>query len=228
MSTAASPTPESQDRFSRLPRWSAALLLCVIALVAYIGTLQFNFIYDDHWQIEQNPWIQHWSDAGHYFTGNLWAHAGGQGFFYRPLFACFWILLFQIFGVKAWGWHLANVLLHVLDSVLVLQLARRLLKSLYAAWLAALLFALHPVHVEVVSWVAASGDLWLVCFVVSALLCHLRAQEESQSSLRWKFASWFFFACAMLMKEPGITLAGMVAMQLWLTSSSDRTTSSLA
>jgi len=77
----------------------------------------------------------------------------------------YWSVLFHLFQLKAWGWHLASVMLHGVASWLTLLTARRVLRHEAAAWIAAFLFALHPVHVEK-PWRGspASNDLLMTIF----------------------------------------------------------------
>src|SRR6266481_9842930 len=107
--------PEGDNSFARLTprqvRWMEVLFLLLAVALAYGGTLQFKFIYDDHLQIEQNESLKQWSSVSMYFTGNLWQHAGSHSLYYRPVFGAFWILLYHLFGTAAWGWHLASVVL---------------------------------------------------------------------------------------------------------------------
>jgi len=198
---------------------SRIFLLCLLALtvVVYVGTLQFGFIYDDHQVLEQNPMVTSWGNLVANFTDNLWAFAGIKSAYYRPVFADLWIVLYHLFGLNPIGWHLVNVLLHASVTTLVYFLARRLLAKEVqsAAWMAALLFALHPVHVETVSWVAASCDLLMTMFAVSALICFLRSEDGPSSSWKWKILGAICFSLSMLSKEPGITTAGMAALLIW-------------
>src|SRR6266481_2851210 len=194
----------------------ATIVVILAAFISYFGTLQFDFISDDHSVIEHNQYLQHWSNLKIFITGNIWAFAGTASYYYRPVFAFLWFMLFQIFGTKAWGWHLASVLLHTCSTVLCLNLARKLLRNDQAAVMAALLFALHPVHVEAVSWVSASNDPLMTLFGLSAILCYIQARE--QASGFWRIGSLIFYMLAMLTKEPGITVIGMVAGYEWFCS----------
>jgi|GEM_PF-5179456 len=195
--------------------WLEVLFLLVAVALAYGSTLQFQFIYDDHRVIEQNAMLKHASSMAHYFTGDLWQQSGSFSLYYRPIFAANWFLLYRIFGTAPWGWHLDNILLHAINVLLVFALARKMLKHGPAAWLAALLFALHPVHVEAVSWVSASCDMLMTGFALAALLCYLKSKDEPTTALRWNIASYALFLLCMGSKEPGITVLAMVGAYEW-------------
>jgi len=199
--------------------WVEVVFLLIAVVVAYGGTVQFQFIHDDHFVIEQNASLrQNISSVAMYYTGNLWQSSGAASLYYRPVFATNWFILYRIFGVAPWGWHLENVILHAINVLLLFALARKILDHGPAAWLTALLFALHPVHVEAVSWVSANCDMLMTGFGLAALICHLKSKDEPSTALRWKIASYVFFLLSMGSKEPGITVLGMVGIYEWFTT----------
>src|SRR5216684_7840806 len=118
---------------------AVALLLTV---VAYIGTLRFDFVFDDVPQIVENAQLRSWHSVPGFFSHHLWAEVAPNqtGNFYRPLFL-FWLLLnFKLFGLHPVGWHTATIAMHALVTWLVFRLARRVLNDDVPASVAALLF----------------------------------------------------------------------------------------
>ncbi|KAK3927728.1 Protein O-mannosyl-transferase TMTC2 [Frankliniella fusca] len=121
-----------------------------------------------------SPWLSAFSND---FWGTPLTHSGSHGS-YRPLT----VLSLRLNALLAggalqdspWGFHAGNVLLHVAASLLVLALGRRLLGSPWAAAVAALLFAAHPVHCEAVAGVVGRADLLCAVFSLVSLLAYLR------------------------------------------------------
>lgn len=124
--------------------------------------------------------------------------------FFRPVVQWLWLNDFIMWGTSAFGYHLTNILLHILNSFLVYLLARQILKHDWGALAAALLFALHPIHVDSVAWIADRTDVLSTLFYfLSALFFVLYRQNA-----RGLFAavSLVAFALAIGTKENTVAL----------------------
>jgi len=110
----------------------------------------------------------------------------------------------QLFGLRPGPHHLTNVWLHVFDTLLLFAALRRLNSSVSVSFFVAGLFALHPLHVESVGWVAERKDVLYGFFWLWALLSHIRFRERGAYS--WYMASLLFFCCALMSKPTAITL----------------------
>src|SRR5207237_8531225 len=95
---------------------------------------------------------------------------------YLPLHLFSYMVDHALWGMRASGYHLSSVLLHGLNAVLCLAVVRRLSRSLAIGFLAALLFALHPSHVEAVAWVSSRKEVLSTTFLLLSLLFYLRAR----------------------------------------------------
>jgi len=120
---------DPQTSILQSPRFLLAIAL-VLTLLSYIAICRFDFVYDDHQQIEANPAIRTWERLPSYFTSHLWANAANQqsSNYYRPLFLVWLRLNYLVFGTHAAGWHATSLLLHLLATFLVYVAARNLLK----------------------------------------------------------------------------------------------------
>jgi Tfp pilus assembly protein PilF len=124
-----------------------------------------------------------------------------------------------LFGQRAWGFHLVNVLLHGSASVLVLLVGFQWFGSRKnIALIAGLLFAAHPVHVEVVAWVSGRSDLLLGLFLLLALLGD--CQWGITRKARWQVLSLTAFGCALFSKEAAAVFPLLVATRALLNPSS--------
>src|SRR6266478_971123 len=126
--------------------WTA----CAIACVIYIPSLFSEFIRDDPWQIVKNPQIQSWDYLPRLFASHVWSQSGTEYavHFYRPLFSLWMLSVDTIGGLSPVWWHFSSMLLYALTTLLVYRLCEKLLESRVAAFLAALVFAVHPIHVD--------------------------------------------------------------------------------
>ena len=204
----------SLAELTRLP-WVVELLLAAGTFLLFCGTLAFKFVYDDRMQILENVSIRQWSYVPQYFTKNVWAMIDPHilANYYRPLFLLWLRINYALFGSNATGWHALSVALHVIVVVQVFWLGKRLLQSEWAAASAAALFAVHPVHIESVTWVSGATDPMLAVFVLASTLAFLRYIDESESghSGKWAYAaSLVFFGLALLSKEVAIMLPLML------------------
>lgn len=189
------------------------ILLC---LVSFGNTLFMDFVYDDIDYICNNESIQDFRKIPQLFTQNL--SLGIKGVppepYYRPVSSVTTIIDFQLWGAWPAGHHLTNVLLHMAACILVYLTILRLLSDDRAALAASLLFAVHPVHCEAVTWVSARTDITPTIFILAAFLSHLRAAEKSP--LRNISAGIFFTFCALLSKETGVLVPVLILVyEVW-------------
>src|SRR5205814_5230371 len=137
--------------------------------------------------------------------------------YYRPLFVLWSILNFKIFGLHAWGWHLATVLLHLAATCTVYFFARALKLEHWTACLSAFLFGLHPIHSEGAAWISAGSDSLVTLLYMLAFIGFLKSREQDIGHKRlWQIASYFFLLCALFTKEMAVTFPLLVTLYVWL------------
>ncbi len=132
---------------------------------------------------------------------------------YRPLTTASYALDYAIGELAPAGYHVVNVLLHALAALLVLALAMDLALPPRAATLAAVLFAVHPIHVEVVANVAGRKDSLTTVFALAALLLHASALRRGRLTLLAAGAAPVALAAAMFSKETGVVTIGLIAVR---------------
>jgi len=190
--------------------WGAGAALA--AAIAFAGALGGDFVYDDLRQIVANPLIQTPGRVGEALASDVWAFmsttdAPGSNY-WRPAFVAWMVLNHRLFGLDPGGWHLANLLLHALVTALAFGFLRQLRLDARVAASVALLFAVHPVHVESVAWVAGSPDLLLSAGALSCLWMVLSALERPAW---WKWAlAGAGAVVAVGSKEVGVVLPALV------------------
>lgn len=187
--------------------FGAALLLATC--VAYLPAMQGGFLWDDD----------------DYVTGNhlLTAPDGLQRIWfslesrsqYFPLTYTVLRLEHALWGLNPLGYHIVNLLFHAANALLVWQLLRRL--SVPAAWLAAAIFALHPVHVESVAWISEFKNVLSLFFFLLACGAWLRFLERPHPTGRWWYGGAIaFYALALFAKTTACTLPAVLLLVLWL------------
>jgi protein O-mannosyl-transferase len=196
------------------PNLPQIMLTVVLAstFVAYIATLWYPFVLDDVLQIVQNPFINSWTQVPGYFSSYIWnkgwATAGGAASFYRPVFFIWLLLNRTLFGLHAWGWHLTAILAHLGATFLVYRLALKLSKDRWIPLIAALIFGLHPVHVEAVVWISGATEPVLSLLFLGSLLALINYRERTDA--RFFALSLGLFLLALFSKETALALPGVV------------------
>lgn len=201
--------PSLQDaRAERREAWLVAGL-CLAALLPYLNILANEFVYDDEAQILQNPYVHSWHFVRQIFTTNVWSFMGAAGTtnYYRPLMTSSYLLTWKLLGPLPIAFHIVNLAWHLAAVLLAYFCAKRLFGDLRVAGMAALLFALHPVHTEAVAWAAALPDLQVTVFCLLALLVY----SAPGPFTRGRAAGFcVLFALALLSKEPALMLAPLL------------------
>ena len=190
-------------------------LLLVCAFLVYSNSLLFGFVYDDHFQIDGNPYVHSFRYIGRIFTTTVWSFQGleGQTNYYRPLMTFGYLLCDRVFQSFPMGFHLVNLLLNCTVVWLVFVVCAALFADETVALAAAALFALHPIHSEVVAWIAAVTELQLAVFYLLGFLLFLRAgQEGGKPRLVRSALMCASFVLALLSKEQAITLPLMATI----------------
>jgi protein O-mannosyl-transferase len=186
----------------------------VLAFIVYANTLLNGFVYDDHHQVEENPYAQSVQYVGKIFTGTVWSFQGEEGKtnYYRPLMTFGFLLCNKAFQALPYGFHLVNILLNCAAVWLVFLLCSNLYGDETVAAFAAIVFALHPIHTEVVAWIAAVTELELAVFYLAAFLLFLRLDSARVHKLRAQALLCISFVMALLSKEQAMTLLPLAAL----------------
>lgn len=215
--------PLSEDH-NRDIRYAAIIAAAAVAVFA--NSLWGDFVYDDVRQIVQNPLIQRSELYGKALMSDVWAFKGdgsqAASNYWRPVFTAWSIINFRLFGASPFGWHLTNLLLHIGASLLAYFAMMRWAVPRSAAFWIALIFAVHPVHVESVAWVSGSPDLLMAVSLLGSflLLERLGVDPERNSYLRL-VGSVLLFVLALGSKEVAVAAIPVHAFLLFARRSED-------
>lgn len=190
----------------------AICLIVVLAIVTFLNSLGGGFVFDDQRLIVENPAIRRFTDIPRLFSLPYWADQGMDRL-YRPVVMVTYALNYAIGGLNPFGYHLVNVLLHAGNSALVYLLLRSLFQSSVLAFLAAGVFAVHPVHTEAVANVAGRADLLASVGFLGGLLLALKADGATGwCRAGYRAGSVGAFAAALLSKEHAVMLLGVLVL----------------
>jgi protein O-mannosyl-transferase len=193
---------------SHVARWQTALVVGVTSVV-YLNSFRNQFLWDDLYLIVDNPSIKHWSRAPGLFLTELFPHGILSGY-YRPLQALTYLIDYSIWGLDPLGFHVTNVILHAGVALLLQRLVALLLRDTTAGLVAALLFAVHPIHTEAVTYVAGRSDPLSALFMLAALFWFARDPWLSLSGTR--ILSLLAFFLALLAREAAVVLIPLLVL----------------
>lgn len=185
-----------------------ALLLCLVSWLAFGPALEGELVYDDHYIVAQNPQIAEWSGVWTSFTSSYWEFLDestrDRVGYYRPLSGVLLTICYQLGGTDPAIYHWLNLILHIAACVAAWRLGARLFRSQEIGFAAALLFAVHPVHVESVAWISALHDPLYALFGFVALERFLAWRESGAIGMPW--TAGLAFLGALLSKDAAIAL----------------------
>ncbi|MEN6422861.1 MAG: tetratricopeptide repeat protein [Smithella sp.] len=187
------------------------VVLTIVTLAVFWQVNQFDFVnIDDGVYVTENSHLQ----SGLTLDGFRWAFTTTYAEFWHPLTWLSLMLDYQLFGLNAGGYHMTNLILHILSTLLLFWLFNRMTGALWPSAFVAAFFALHPLHVESVAWIAERKDVLSAFFWMLTLCLYVYYTEKPVIS-RY-FLVLFFFACALMSKSIVVTLPViMILLDYW-------------
>jgi tetratricopeptide (TPR) repeat protein len=193
--------------------------ILLVAILSYANSIDAPFVFDDHVLVESSDYV-HGPDPWVAFRIGFWEHTGrgaAEGTnYYRPLQQLTYALDQRLGDGSPIAFHASNVAWHLLACLLVYFLGRALFRDEGPVFLATLLFAVHPIHTEAVSWIASRGDTMTTAGCCAALLAFihgLAAPRPGKRATLLALAALFWLG-ALLSKENALTFPAVVA--LWI------------
>ncbi|MBI5191146.1 MAG: tetratricopeptide repeat protein [Nitrospirae bacterium] len=184
----------------------AALFIAVLA--SYFNALSNTFAWDDIYLVTNNPLTLGWDRLRDIFSSGYWYALGKTGGLYRPLTILSFMAERSIGGTNPLVYHLNNVLLHAMCTLLVYFVLSELLPQGRAAFFGALIFAAHPGHSEAVAWVSGRAELLGSAFVLAGFLVYIRHDERP-----WRFVVMpVLFLLGLLSKETAAVLPLLILL----------------
>ena len=212
---------QATGAWARLAGWVAArpaILVAAVAIACQANTFANQPVLDDGWVIFQNPVVTGFDVRRALFSGYEAGGSPTNAGLWRPLTTLSYAASYAAFGRAVFGYHAVNAVLHALVAVLVLALARRVVAAVAparageAALVAALLFAVHPAHVEAVAGLVGRAELLAALWTVMALLL-----AATRATAPWRMpAALAAAALGVLSKENAAVLPLLFLLVAWL------------
>jgi protein O-mannosyl-transferase len=187
-------------------KWSI-LLLAVVGFCLYFNSLGNGFVWDDKYLIEDNEFIRDFSHIQGIFTHHLFYFSRLPVMhYYRPLQTLTYLLDYQVWKLNPLGYHLVNVSLHVFNAILMFYLVTLVSGRRKLAFLASLIFLIHPLHNAAVAYVSGRADLLVTALMLSSLIFFVKFVISGQSQFGFYSGALILFFIALLTKEISLLL----------------------
>lgn len=195
----------------RCRHFGIAAFLIAIVLVAYLPAMKAGFIWDDDAYVTANPLIT--APDG---LGRIWFSTDHPSQYFPMVYTVF-RLEHKLWQFNPAGYHLVNIILHIINMLLLWQLLSRM--KIPGAWLAAAMFGLHPVQVESVAWVTELKNVLMTVFFLLSVLAWLefvRRSEQADRAWRLYILSLVLYVFALLSKTTAVTLPVALVLVPWV------------
>jgi hypothetical protein len=212
--TVLNETPPAAFIFFQKP-FLPLLFIVLAAILSDLNSWGHQFVVDDIAFILQNNLLNSPRQALQILVSPLVPDAASLGFMamYRPLTALSFGMNLWISGPNPDSFHLVNRLLHILICLLIYWIVRRLLpRSLFTALVTSLLFAVHPLQTEAITYIDGRADAMALFFFLLAWLCFLRLRSADKVSTREYIFSVLGYCMALLSKENAVTWLGVILL----------------
>jgi tetratricopeptide (TPR) repeat protein len=177
------------------------VFLAVITWLVFGQTRHHEFVnYDDQTYVFENPAVA----SGLTFQGVTWAFTHSHAQNWHPLTTISHMFDCQLYGLKAGGHHLTNVLLHIIAVILLFLVLDQMTDAPWRSAFVAAVFAIHPLHVESVAWIAERKDVLSAVFFMLTLAAYVR--YTARRTLSSYVIMSILFACGLMSKPMLVTL----------------------
>jgi tetratricopeptide (TPR) repeat protein len=171
------------------------LVLVVFGFTLYSNTLGHKFVWDDEFLILGNNFIKDWHYFPRLFTSELRIFSHDFSNYYRPLQSLSYMWDYSVWRLDPFGYHLSNILLHLLVALLVFKLIHLIAKDYRIALLTSVLFVVHPLHTEVNSYISGRADSLVALFLLGSFILYIR--QRAISAGKPARSAWFIFSAAL-------------------------------
>jgi len=203
----------------RLPPLKAIVALAVLTFVAYIPAFRAGFVFDDHILIEKNPAIHELANMPRFFVSKeariVKDFSDLQSDIYRPLQTVSYTFSYALWKNRAPFFHAENIILHLVNGLLVYIIVSSFFADRVRPFLASLLFLLHPVQVEAVTYISERANVLAVAFCLLSFLALIRSRHAGAANI-WYAASLVLFAGSLLSKETTVIYPFIIMLYLAL------------
>ncbi|MBL7068419.1 MAG: tetratricopeptide repeat protein [Candidatus Omnitrophica bacterium] len=182
----------------------SAILIIVLSLAIYANSLNCRFIWDDELLIEGSPRIKDWRNTPKIFTESMVEGSGLRGIYYRPLQMFTHMIDYYLWGLDARGYHLVSILFHAMVALSLYWLINVIFEDKLLSLFASILFLVHPIQTEAVTYISGRSDLLSALFMLLCFILYIKGLRSENIVRHLLMISCYILA--LLSKENSIIL----------------------
>ncbi|HKB88587.1 MAG TPA: tetratricopeptide repeat protein [Patescibacteria group bacterium] len=196
----------------KLSNIQIAIILLLLGFLVYGNSLFNGFIADDVAQVKENPLVQNISNIPNIFTqGNFYDDSGQRNNYYKPILSTTILLIYSFSGENTFGYHLIQVLLHIVNTILIFLILRIFFRK-GPSFLLSLLFLVHPINTEAVIYISALQENLFLFFGLISLFLTIKKPNNIYLNLFMPI----LLLLSLLSKETGIVFLFIIPMYKFL------------
>ncbi|MBS1518557.1 MAG: tetratricopeptide repeat protein [Bacteroidetes bacterium] len=204
------------------------LIIIAVTYIVFYNSLSNEFVFDDENVIVNNPTVQNSGNIPKFFTGEEGFHKV-IGKYYRPIVSSTYAIDYSIWGLDPYGFHLTNVIIHIISCLLLFRILSLLFhrykyRNIFSLF-GTLIFAVHPIHTEAVSWVSGRTDSIVTMFFFASFLFYIMytgviihghkensGDDDSPKNYLYLALSLVFYCAGLLSKEMIVTMPAVILL----------------
>jgi protein O-mannosyl-transferase len=176
--------------------------LLVVVLLCYANALPNGFVFDDHVNLQSNPLLRKIGNVPELLLSG-----------FRPIREISYAFDFALWGERPFGFHLTNILIHAANTLLVFLVIRRLIGDIASSAIGALVFAIHPIQPDAVTYISGRRDVLFAFFYLAGFLCYLayRRVAVNRKPPHWRRFALLYFGLFLFLWMLGLMSKEMAA-----------------
>lgn len=178
------------------------ILIIVLGFGVYANSLKGMFILDDDYLIKNNIYVKNWAHISKLFSEHIGAGSGELSNLYRPIQMLTYMIDYSLWKSDVRGYHLTNILLHVLAALTLFWLVNILYDNRLISLFTSILFLVHPIHTEAVAYISGRADSLALLFMIVSFIFYLKFYNKE--NLIFYMTAVLSYALALLSKETSL------------------------
>lgn len=204
---------EKESKSKNVKKSIIFLILSIATFICYINTIHNPFLWDDEVTVVNNPLIRNLEFYPEIFKTTLFGEKLQNGKYYRPIQILSYAIDYKLWKLNPIGYHISNILLHLLNVFLVFLILLEIGLGKNISFLISLIFAIHPINTESVTYISGRGDVLFLFFSLFSFLFFIRGLNNKKI---YYLLSVLSYLIALLSKENAIVMPFIILAYVFL------------